>query len=255
MNQVAKDEQLFDIAKDCFRFVTSFFEVIKVSVPHIYHSALELCPVSSIVRRLYYHRRIVRSPKVAVGAPDTWEPTIAASGYHSFCIWSPCGRFVATQTRKAVEIRNQLTLEIITILQPTETIPHLTSPLAYSPDGRFIACASDTTIVIWDIQTGGVAKEIEVDGRHISLVWSLDGGKICTTKSDSGATFIVHTFDISSGTISPPGTLRSDRKPYLWADNDSFLIMTMRGSGDGVDVFEAGSTLTKIHSFDFSRLS
>ena len=101
MNQVAKDEQLLDIAKDCFRFVTSFFEVIKVSAPHIYLSALELCPVSSIVRRLYHHRRIARSPEVVIGIPDSWEPNIAASGVYLFCIWSPCGKFVATQTREA----------------------------------------------------------------------------------------------------------------------------------------------------------
>ena len=124
MNQVAKDTQLFDIAKDCFQFVTKFFEVINVSAAHIYHSALELCPVSSIIRKLYYHCRITRSPKIAIGILDSWDPTIAISGKHDYqelCTWSPCGRFVAAQTRQAVEIRNQLTLELITILQPTDT--------------------------------------------------------------------------------------------------------------------------------------
>ena len=204
MNQVAKDEQLLYIAKDCFRFVTSFFEVIKVSAPHIYHSALELCPASSIVRKLYYHRRIARSPKVVVGTPDSWGPTIAASGCYSFCIWSPCGQFVAAQTEIFAEIRNQLTMELVTILHPTEAIPNLTGSLAYSPDGRFIACTSDTTIVIWDIQTGGVAEEIEIEyhGCGISLVWSSDGGTICIIGSKAGVDFVVHTYDISSGTIS-----------------------------------------------------
>jgi hypothetical protein len=49
MNQVAQNEQLLDTAKDCFRFVIKFFEPINVSATHIYHSALELTPLSSIV--------------------------------------------------------------------------------------------------------------------------------------------------------------------------------------------------------------
>ena len=69
-----------------------------------------------------------------------------------------------------MEIRNQLTLELITTLHPTETIPHLKGPLAYSPDGRSIACTSDTAIIIWDVQTGGVAKEIKCSANSVSLV-------------------------------------------------------------------------------------
>jgi len=253
MNQVARDEQLLDIAKDYFQFVANFFEVIKVSATHIYHSALELCPVSSIVRRLYHHRRIAHLPKVAIGTPNSWEPTITTSGKYGFHIWSPCGQFVAAQTENVVEIRNQLTLELITILRPTETIPDLKGQLAYSPDGCFIACASNPGIIIWDIQTGGVAKEIQHRAYKIPLVWSSDGGTLCTIEWDDDLGGIVHTFDISSGTTSSPGTLQS--YPYLWVDDKSFWIITMRDSWDGVDIFKVGSTLTKIRSFDFSPLS
>ena len=259
MNQVAKNKRLLDIAKDCFQFVTKFFEVINVSAPHIYHSALELCPMSSIIRKLYYCQRIIRLPKVVIGTPDSWDQTIAISSkdrYNGLCTWSPCGRSVAAQSRKAVEIRNQLTLELITTLQPTGTIPHLTGPLAYSPDGRSIACASDTAIIIWDIQTGGVAEEIKCSPNNISLVWSSDGGTICTIDSDDRVgPLIVHTYDISSGTTSSPGTLRSSDKPYLWTHDKSFWVMTtVRYSDDGINIFKVGSTLTKIRSFVFSPL-
>ena len=126
MNQVAKNKPLLDIAEDCFQFTTNFFEVINVSAPHIYHSALELYPVSSTIRTLYYRRRTVHLPKIAVGTPELRTQTIAISGkdhYNRLCTWSPCGQFIAAQTAKVVEIRNQLTLELITILQPIETIP------------------------------------------------------------------------------------------------------------------------------------
>jgi len=242
------------MARDYFQFVTKFFEVIKVSATHIYHSALELCPASSIVRQLYYHRRVTCSPKV-IGIPDSWAQNIAISRkeeYDGPCIWSPCGRFVAAQTRRAVEIRNQLTLELITILQPPETIPHLTGPLAYSPDGRSIACAPNTAIIIWDIQTGGAAKEIRCSASNISLVWSLNGGTICTIDSKGLETFTVHTYGVSSGTASSPGTLRSGYNPHLWTVDESFRVMTTVCSGyeiKTIDIFEVGSTLTKIQSF------
>ena len=229
MNQVGNNRQLLDIAEDFFRFVTKFFEIVKASAAHIYHSALELCPMSSIIRKLYYHRRITCSPKVVIGTPDSWDSTIAISGedcYRRSSIWSPCGRFVAAHTGKAVEIRNQLTLELITILQPTETI-YLTGPLAYSPDGRSIACTSDTAIIIWDIQTGGVAEEIECSTKcNISLVWSPDAQMLCTINWDYVENSIVYTHDISSRTTLSLDTLKSEDTPYLWTDENSFWVMT-----------------------------
>ena len=232
-----------------------FFEVIKVSAAHIYHSALELSPVSSTIKELYHHRQIARFPRVAIGAPIAWDPHIAISGknrYIGLCAWSPCGRFVAAQTDKAVEIRNQLTLELITILQPPETIPDLTGPLAYSPDGRSIACTSNTTIIIWDIQTGGVAKEIGCSANNTSLVWSSDGQTICTISPGNRRNFVVHAYNVSSGTISSPGTLFSGHSPHLWTVDKSFRVVVTVGSEchiDTIDIFEVGSTLTKIQSF------
>jgi len=260
MNQVVKHEQLLDTAKDYFQFVTRFFEVVKVSATHIYHSALELSPTSSIIRKLYYHRRITRLPRVVIGTPESWAQNIAISGkdeYNGLCIWSPCGRFVAAQTKRAVEIRNQLTLELITILQPPETTPNLTGPLAYSLDGRSIACASNTAIIIWDIQTGGVAKEIACSADTTSLVWSSDGGTICIIDSEDWGPFTVHTYDVSSGTASSPGTLWSGHNPHLWTVDESFRVMTMVCNGryiKVIDIFEVTSTLTKIQSFS-PRLS
>jgi len=260
MNQVAGNEWLLDIAKDGFQFVTNFFEVINVSAPHIYHSALELCPTSSIIRKMYHHQRITRSPKVVIGTPDSWTQTVGVSGkdrYCGLCIWSPCGQFIAAQTEKAVEIRNQLTLELITILRPTETIPRLTGPLVYSPDGRSIACASDTAILIWDIQTGGVAQEIECGPNNVPLVWLSDGRTLCTVDSQDWVTLIMRAYDVSSGTSSSPGTLQLGDNPYLWAYDESIWVMTTmqdinhRGT---IEIFKVGSTITKIQSIIFPPL-
>ena len=261
MNQVAEDTQLLDIAEDGFRFATNFFDVINVSATHIYHSALELCPVSSIIRKLYYHRRINLLPKVVIGTPDSWGPAVAVSceGY-GFYTWSPCGRFFAATTEEhTVEIRNQLTLEPITILRYTKTVPYdkPIGSLAYSPDGRSIACAFGDAIIIWDIQTGGVAKKIKC-GANNSLVWSSDGGTLCAIDSEGRAAFTVHTHAISSGTTSSLGTFQSKNNPHLWTDDESFWVMTTVENGyhvDTIDILKVGSTLAKVQSFSPGLLS
>ena len=216
--------------------MTKFFEPISASATHIYHSALELCPTSSIVRRFNYDRtdRIARLPRVVVGASYSWDPSLSISGKddYQFCTWSPCGRFVAALTGNAVEIRNQLTFELVTTLQPMDTIPLplLAGPLAYSPDGRSLACASYTSIVVWDIQTGGVAKEIVCSGKAISLVWSLDGRTIGTLEYLPPRTghigTHVNTYDVVSGTPTFFANIRSYHQPLLWAFETSFRVLT-----------------------------
>ena len=56
-----------------------FFEPISASAAYIYHSALELSPLSSIIRRLYYHQPRTSLPRVIVGNLDLWDRGLAAS--------------------------------------------------------------------------------------------------------------------------------------------------------------------------------
>jgi hypothetical protein len=258
-NQVAKDHQLLDTARDYFHFATTFFEVIDVSATHVYHSALELSPLSSIVRRFYYYQRPHPSPRAVVGIPDSWDPSTAVSTKHSRNLssaWSPCGQFVATVAEEAAEIRDAHTLEFLSTPQPTKVATRFRCGLAYSPDGCSLAGCSDTAIVVWDTQTGGVVKEIEcrITDDGLELVWSLDGKTIGTVSPRVLETVTVHTYDVASGTTLSPGTLHSRGKPYLWAHDKTFRIATTTewdNNGCRVSVFEVGCALTKIESFPF----
>ena len=155
-----------------------------------------------------------------------------------------------------VEIRNQLTAELITALHPTETIPNLAGPLAYSPDGRSIACSSNTAIIIWDIQTGGVANETEHSTDSICLVWSLDGRTVCAINREDSGVFTVDVYDTSGTTLSS-GTLLTHDYPHLWTDGESFWVMAkerFEHAGHTISIFKVGSTLTKIRSFTFPQM-
>ena len=133
-----------EILKDCLRFVTVFFEVISESGPHIYHSALQLAPHSSIVRKLYGQQ--VHSPlsRIVIGVPTSWDACVASSGFSSLvrdAIRSPCGRFVALALGSVIEVRDSNTLEILSIPKPP--IARFTPRfLMFSPDGRLLACYS-----------------------------------------------------------------------------------------------------------------
>jgi len=239
--------------------VTKFFEVTSVSATHIYHSALELSPPSSIVRRLYHHQRITSSPRLEIGTPSSWSQSVAITNkdhLYSSCAWSPCSRFIAARNHKVVEVRDPLTSELLSSLQSTKCTPQSTGPLAYSSDGHSLCCASDTCIIIWDIQTGGIVREVGCNNtfdNSSSLVWSLDGRTICVVFRGGVYAWTVVTYDVSSGRMLSQIALSSRDNPYLWAHNKSFRVM--RGSWDSsfrvhsIDIFEIGPTLTQVRSF------
>ena len=211
--------------------------------------------MSSLVRKLYYHQRPTPFPRV-VGIIDLWDWSIVLSNTdysESSVAWSPCGQFVATQTKEAVDVRDVLTFELLFTLRPTKLPSQLTGTLAYSPDGRSLACASDNAIVIWDIQTGGVARNLEYNKSYSdSLVWSLDGSSIGAVVWDKRAgTLTILRYEVGSATALPPITHRSRYKPYIWAHAKTFRVMTTAWRGEAciIEIFEIKSALSKVESF------
>ena len=150
-----------------------------------------------------------------------------------------------------VKILDALTLKLLSILQPTEPTSQLMGEPTYSPDGHYLACFSSTALIIWDIQTGGVAKEIgsySVTGST-SLVWSLNGGTIgfkCWTAK------AIHMCDVALGTTWSFSIYWPSNGLHLWAHDVSFRVVELRWKGSfwTAEISEVGSALTKIESFD-----
>ena len=259
---------LLNTVRDYFHFVTKFFEPISHSATHIYHSALELSPLSSIIRRLYYNQRCTSFPRVVAGTTDSWNQGINISSGgapYRFFTWSPCGQFVAASCGGTIEIRDPLSSELLSTLSKAGV--YIIDELAYSPDGHSLASCSNTGLIIWDIQTGGLAKGIGYSSTYkseTSLVWSLDGSTISaiTDLPDqgiilyTGTSYAVHIYEIASGTTWSPGTLKSRDTPYLWAHDKSFRVMATGADNKSftVIIYEVGSTLTKVKSFQMKLL-
>jgi hypothetical protein len=266
---VGRDQQLLAIARDCFYFVTRFFEVIKLSAPHIYHSALELSPHSAIVRELYHHHRPHPTPRVVSGVPTSWNQPLTIKTNHKFSTWSPCGKSLAVATLNNVEIWDIPTLGKRSTLQPTnpshklwdtleQDVPKYSpSGIAYSPDGHSLACycSSSTAIIIWDIQTGGVVNEIGCGGigtTFESLAWSSDGKTVGAIHMGYQG-WVVCVCDIALGTVVSPGTLQSSYKPCLSPHDKSIQVLTILDHGHiSLSIYEIGPPLLRIKSFSIS---
>ena len=263
LNQVAKDHQLLDTARDYFQFVTAFSEPINTSATHIYHSALELSPLSSIVRKFYYYQRPHPSPRVVLGNPDSWKPQSSTSAINSHYLsptWSPSGQSIAVATEGGVRLLGALSLKPLSTLQSARVTIRLRRGLAFSPDGCSLVGCSDSGMIIWDTQTGGVVKEIEceVPASGLELIWALDGKTIGTIHSGA-VTYTMHIYNIVVGNVLSSIIFQSWCKPYIWAYSKSFQIATTAREYDKgwtINTFKAGSTLVEIGSFPFeSHLS
>ena len=148
--------QALDLVRDYSRFLITFFEVINISAPHIYHSALLLSPRTSIVRGLF-KQYVHPFSRVVYGLQESWEPisaTLYLDDFNGGAVWSPCGRFIAVARRESTEIIDAVTLNRLSTL---ESPPGFGGRcLSFTPDGRFLTRFSMWgTIVSWDIQTGG----------------------------------------------------------------------------------------------------
>ena len=247
---------LLDTIRDYSYFVTKFFEPISASATHIYHSTLELFPLSSIVQKFYYDQWHTALPRVVVGTQKSWEQRTTVGGKKDYVsyTWLPYGQFITTQSEEAVEIYDSLSFGLLSTLKPTKPTSKCTTLLAYSTDGHSITSLSNISLTIWDIQTVGVANEINHSSAHnICLLWSLDGGTIGIVKAMDQKTknHLVYVYNIALGTMHSPGALQSRDQPYLCAHGTSFQIMTTAPTSQAyaINIFEVETILTKIESF------
>ncbi|KAF9642270.1 hypothetical protein BDM02DRAFT_3124713 [Thelephora ganbajun] len=192
-----------DLANDCFRFVTGFFEVIDESASHIYHSALPVSPQTSMVRKLYgpHAKPLAR---IVHGLPDSWNPAIMIMEYYCKAVaWSPCGRFIAiSDGGSRVEIRDAATLKRLTTLEFPEG---QACELAFSPDARLLMGhnVNPAGFISWDLQTGVLVNAIfpdqwDDDTLCSSIIYSTCGTmfgvlirRLCT--------FNIRIYDVHSG--------------------------------------------------------
>ena len=237
-----------DLIRDYLRFVIKFFEVINISAPHIYHSALLLSPRTSIVRRLYkqYTRPFAR---VIHGLPESWEP-ISATLYCidsiGDAVWSPCGKFVAVPRNGFTDLHDAGTFSQLSTFEYPPGFHG--QEICFTPDGCFLTQFSPRGSLSWDIQTGGPLRTSQFVHNQFPLhsfssTYSIDGKMIAVAcknpppdnkngndnYSHNTSHYItvfnlfgmhMHTHNVPEGPIIPP----------IWTHGQCFQFATIKPS-------------------------
>ncbi|KAF9646613.1 WD40 repeat-like protein [Thelephora ganbajun] len=246
-----------DLVNDCLRFTMGFFEVISTSCPHIYHSALPLCPQRSIVRSLYEpHARPLT--RIVHGLPNSWESSIATAKFPSLidvAVWSPCSRFIAAWrggSQGGIEILDAVTLERITTLHSPANMVTL---LVFSPNTRLLTqCGyGPSKCISWDIQTGGlvsaVATEFKDLTHHLSATYSACGTMVATL-CRVGPTPTISIYNVLLGTHTHSRSVDGRPLDEIWTHGECLRFVTMESGS--IAIWEIGfaspHALTRVES-------
>ncbi|KAB5591856.1 Vegetative incompatibility protein HET-E-1 [Ceratobasidium theobromae] len=226
-NWLSKSNEVGDIQKqtgDARNFVTTFTaSPCSQSTPHIYISALPLCPKSSSVHKCYWERtRGLMDVKGTIidqregAALAVWQ----GAALISQAAFSPGGDRVVTAEGKSVWVRDSQTGAVVA--GPFEGHTSSVLSVAFSLDGtRIVSGSNDRTILVWDSQTGSIAAG-PFEGHTssvLSVAFSLDGTRIVSGSNDrtirvwdlqtgsaTASPFEGHTSSVLSVAFSPDGT-------------------------------------------------
>ncbi|KAB5589312.1 Vegetative incompatibility protein HET-E-1 [Ceratobasidium theobromae] len=245
-------------ATDAYKFVARFVaHPISISTPHIYISALPLCPPSSLVS-VHYQKRtqglievkgtaIIRMGQAALASWQT-NSEICCVAY------SPDGaQVVSGSDDGTICIRNANDGKIM--VGPFKGHSEALSSIAFSPDGtRIVSGSYDSTINLWDARDGTpLAGPFKGHTRWVSSVaFSPDGARIVSGSNDCtirvwlahdgtpvASPFRGHTHPVTSAKYSPDGTRiassSDDCTVRLWDANSGTLIHSLEGHSNAVN--------------------
>ncbi|MBU1050534.1 WD40 repeat domain-containing protein [Candidatus Bipolaricaulota bacterium] len=199
---------------------------------------------------------LTRSHKVAFSSDGVWmaahgeelsmqlwrtadwniEQEIDTDCLGSFLAFSPDGQILALAVNEspnnpnlAVTLWDVATGNKRSTLRGHQNIVH---GLAFSPDGQWVAVGSmDTTIRVWEVQTGQLLHTLQTGGGLFDIAFSPDSTMIAAALDNRTAelwdvanerrvTTLNHGGEVVSVAFSPDGTLLAsgayDSKIYLW---------------------------------------
>ena len=186
-----------------------------------------------------YERPLVR---IVHGLPTSWEPVVAIVYGRGFyrAVWSPCNRFIAVATPRAVEIRDAATLAL---LHTFDCPAYLYIFLTFSQDCRFLAVITPVGYISWDLKTGGsVEVGVHIDSTQwkyrlqwcSSSVCSIDGKSVATVSLNGrDNTHIVtcdasaapaHLYPVSEGLDIPPIWTRGEFLRFATVESGRITI-------------------------------
>jgi hypothetical protein len=184
------DKYMKMFIEDARKFVTTFFQPISDSAPHIYISALPMLPSDSLIAKKYScHFTGVVSVKR--GKQTSWPSINSILQGHTYGVksvaFSPDGKHIVSGSLdNTVRMWDAQTGKLVS--DPFEGHTNGVNSVTFSPDGKHIVSGSDdNTIKMWDAQTGKLVSyplEGHTNGVN-SVAFSPDGKHIVSGSDDN----------------------------------------------------------------------
>jgi RNA polymerase sigma factor (sigma-70 family) len=172
------------------------------------------------------------------------------------CAWSPDGMVLAAGENLSYDASLALSLFDAGTGKPLRQLrdhQFCITSLAYSPDGRTLACGSQGAIVLWDPATGKEVRRWDSNRGQGKQVWSLaftpDGKGLISAGEDTRVhfwdpatgkeirQFTGHEKDVRCAVLSPAGqTLASaaDQEIRLWETATGKMIRRLTGQKEPI---------------------
>ena len=171
------------------------FDAIRDSPPHVYHSALPLCPTSSWLR-VCYSTELSQEVKVIRGLQTTWGACLHTNSLdtlpYTLAGWKDI--IAVGLVSNDIAILDIITgVHISTLSGHTDQVNSLT----FSSDGTVLVSGGrDQTVRLWDMQTGGAIKTFCGHTERVSSVSiSLD----CTMIASGSWDNTIYLWDVRTG--------------------------------------------------------
>jgi WD40 repeat protein len=156
------------------------------SETHDCQSADEKAFVLLLAVGIWVMLQSVNSPGRIAGQPTVVSTTaplalqsVEGPIYH--LAWSPDGKVIATATPKGIVLFDAVTLSPFQTIDPRERA----ESLAYSPDGRRLACiCGEGLIKIWDVKSGQLLRTLTDDKFFTSVAFNPNGAQIASGDFD-----------------------------------------------------------------------
>ena len=224
-----------------------FFEVISLSAPHIYHSALPLAPQTSIIHKLYkqYTRPL---PRVVRGLPSSWDPT-AVTSYSDItpydAIWSPHDRVIAIVDKISVVILDAATLsQLYTFAITSKYLYNECWRPSFSPDGHCLTLIGRGELISWDLQTGGplgvipsglernaytyaFSSTYSEDGKVVAAAYSASDFDAINRDTSNRSNTFIRTYDLSGTEAGPHCAPKGRIIPPIWTHEKCIRFVTI----------------------------